>query len=66
MNQKPEFSSIGKQITLRANLDDFSTRDRLILMQQLLTDFGIVDAMLDNPACKPALDIINETIQKNW
>ena len=63
---KVEFSGIGKQITMRADLSEFSSRDRLNLMQQLMSDFGLLDKLLADPAAKPALELINACIQENW
>lgn len=66
MSRNIEYSSIGKQITMRADLDSFSSRDKVILFQQLMEDLGITQQLLGNENCKIALEIINQGISRNW
>ena len=63
---KLEFSAIGKQLTMRADLSELSSRDRLNLMNQLMDDFGLLEKMWDDPECKPALILIHNCITVNW
>lgn len=66
MTNKPEFSSMGKQITMRVDLSEFSSRDRVNLMRQLMEDFGLLYAMTSDRACLPAVKLLDECIKNNW
>lgn len=66
MANKPEFSSMGKQITMRADLSEFSSRDRVNLMRQLMEDFGLLEAMTSDRAYLPAMKLLDECIKNNW
>ena len=63
---KAEYSSIGQTITLRADLSAFSKRDKLQLMQQLMTEFGFTDILMSDAVYKPAVDCLTTIINDNW
>jgi hypothetical protein len=64
---KVEYGSIGKQITMRADLGELSSRDKLQLLTQLQSDLGITDRLLSElDRSNPFFTIWQEQYNKHW
>jgi hypothetical protein len=68
MKRQPGYSTIGiMELTVRVGLDDFSNRDKISLLIDLMRDLGITNAILENrELSEKVFKIIDTAIEKKW